>query len=99
MIFRKSSDGEKLTYWITGRLDTDTAPELEEDLIASTDGVRSLIFDLDELVYLSSSGLRTFLNAQKLMDECDGSMVIRNVPDDARQIMAAVGFTNIFQIE
>lgn len=51
---------------IEGRVDTLTAPQLEERLLELIrDGDKDLILDLSKLVYLSSAGLRVFLEASK----------------------------------
>ena len=68
MTITKYTEGTKLTIALEGRLDTTTAPELEAELNASLDGVKDLVLDLKELVYLSSAGLRVVLGAQKRMN-------------------------------
>jgi anti-anti-sigma factor len=51
---------------ISGRLDSETARELEVTLTATLDrGVRALALDLSGLEYVSSAGLRVFLLAAK----------------------------------
>ena len=41
----KTTENNRLTYTLSGRLDTLTAPELELDLNGALDGVTELIFD------------------------------------------------------
>ena len=67
MTITKHTDGDKLTIALEGRLDTSTAPELEAELNASLDGVKQLVLDMEQLLYLSSAGLRVVLAAQKRM--------------------------------
>ena len=54
----KTSEGGKLKIALEGRLDTNTAPELESELKGGLDGVSELEFDLEKLDYISSAGLR-----------------------------------------
>lgn len=85
MTIEKNLNAAELTITLTGRLDTTTAPQLENELKASLPGVESLVLDFAGLDYLSSAGLRVLLAAQKQMNK-QGSMVVRHVnPADLRQ--------------
>jgi len=66
MIINKESAGKKLEIKLDGRLDTNTAPKLEEELGNSIENVEKLIFDLENLMYISSAGLRVILSLKKL---------------------------------
>lgn len=98
MKITKSKENTALTLGLNGRLDTNTAPELETELKASLDGVETLIMDMEELAYLSSAGLRVILAAQKQMNK-QGAMVIRNVNDMVMEVFEVTGFTDILTIE
>lgn len=98
MKITKSKENTALTLRLNGRLDTNTAPELETELKASLDGVETLIMDMEELAYLSSAGLRVILAAQKQMNK-QGAMVIRNVNDMVMEVFEVTGFTDILTIE
>lgn len=87
-----------LTVNIRGRLDTLTAPELEEKLEDALDGVEELILDLDGLEYISSAGLRVILSVIKQMDE-QGEMKLRNVCDDVMDVFEVTGFIDFLNIE
>ena len=89
--------GESLTCKIKGRLDTNTAPELLENL--DLDGVKDLVFDLKEVDYVFSAGLRVFLQAQKIMNANGGKMKIINIDSAIKSIFEMVGFANIMDIE
>ena len=98
MTITKNAQGETLTIAIEGRLDTTTAPELESELKSSLDGVKALAFDLQNMQYISSAGLRVLLSAQKTMNK-QGSMVIKNASDDVKEIFEVTGFSDILTIE
>ena len=49
--------------------------------------------------YTSSAGLRVLLGAQKVMDEKDGSMLVRGANELVMEIFEETGFTNILDIE
>ena len=98
MNINKKPEGEKLTVSIEGRLDTTTAPELENELKASYDGVKELVLDLSTLEYISSAGLRVLLSAQKAMNK-QGSMVVTGANPDIMEIFEVTGFSDILNIQ
>lgn len=65
MTITKNVDHNTLRITLEGRLDTNTAPQLEAELKSSTGGISELIFDFSGLDYISSAGLRVLLAAQK----------------------------------
>lgn len=94
----KKTNGNEVTLVLNGRLDTTTAPSLEEEVKASVSGAEKLVFDLKELQYISSAGLRVLLSAQKTMNK-QGSMLVKNVSDDVNEIFEVTGFSDILTIE
>ena len=98
MTITKKQDGSNLTIVLEGRLDTSTSPQLENELRSGLNGVTSLVFDLDQLAYVSSAGLRVLLSAQKTMAR-QGDMLIRNVKPEIMEIFEVTGFVDILTIE
>jgi anti-sigma B factor antagonist len=98
MDIEKQKDGKKLDIKLVGRLDTKTAPELTEVLENELTGIEELTFDLSELVYVSSAGLRVILSAQKIMNK-QGSMKVRNVKGIVMEVFESTGFVDILTIE
>ena len=98
MTIGKESSGDKLTLALSGRLDTTTAPQLEAELNSSLDSVKELVFDMKDLEYISSAGLRVLLKAQKTMNK-QGSMTIRNTSSEIMEIFEVTGFDEILSIE
>lgn len=97
MIIDKELTGETLCVKISGRLDTTTSPVLEGELASSTDQIKELILDFQELEYLSSAGLRVLLVAQKQMNQ-QGSMIVKNVNDVIMEVFDITGFSDILTI-
>ena len=98
MTIKKTLDGTKLTAAISGRLDTATTPDAEEQLKDGLDKVTELVLDFKDLDYISSSGLRLLLTLQKQMNK-QGSMKITNVNDIVKEIFEITGFSDILTIE
>ena len=98
MQINKTKDGAKLTLALEGRLDTTTAPELEAVVKAELDGVQNLTFDLSDLEYISSAGLRVLLSAQKKMNQ-QGQMTVTNCSEEILEIFEITGFSDILNIQ
>ncbi|MBR2589774.1 MAG: STAS domain-containing protein [Clostridia bacterium] len=94
----KELNGSELVMKICGRLDTNSAPQLEQALMESVEGVESLVFDLAEMPYTSSAGLRVFLKAQKIMNK-QGSMKVINACEDVMEVFEITGFSDIIDIQ
>ena len=92
MEIKKSQDGSKITLVPIGRIDTLTAPELEAAVV--TDGVEELVFDLAQVDYISSAGLRVLLSSQKKM--AGRSMKIANAKSAVKEVFDITGFSDIF---
>ena len=91
-----TKNNEILTVALDGRLDTTTAPELEKQLGKNwTDG-SALIFDCENLSYISSAGLRVLLSTQK---KAKGVMKLTNVCELVMEVFEMTGFADILVIE
>ena len=95
----KTCEQEKLTVKVTGRLDTATAPELEEALTEDITGAKSLTIDFADLEYISSAGLRVLLWAHKTMNQQDGVMVVRGANEEVQEVFTVTGFAEILIME
>ena len=98
MNISKTQEGTHLTIALDGRLDTMTAPRLEEELRTGLNGITDLLFDLFGLDYISSAGLRVLLATQKIMTR-QGSMTLRHVKPEVMEIFEVTGFIDILTIE
>lgn len=92
MKINKIAEGTRLTLAIEGRIDTITAPELEAEIV--TDGIDELVFDLANVDYISSAGLRVLLASQKKM--AGKSMKIANARPPVMEVFDITGFSSIF---
>ncbi len=91
MTIEKKQEGTSLTVALGGRLDTTTAPQLEQEL--ELVGITDLTLDMNDLDYISSAGLRVILKAQKQMDT-QGTMKLTRVNDIVKEIFEVTGFSD-----
>ena len=98
MTIEKKINNDAVTLIVSGRLDTQTAPELENELDAVLTDLKELTFDMTNLEYVSSAGLRVILKAQKAMN-AQGSMKLTGVNDSIMEVFDITGFLDILTIE
>ena len=83
---------------IVGRIDTVTAPALDKTINENIGDTKDLVFDLKDVEYISSAGLRVLLSAQKKMQKI-GSMKLINVCELVMEVLEVTGFSDILVIE
>lgn len=98
MKIEKKMNGDSTLLVVAGRLDTQTAPELEAVLDEVLSSTKDLTFDMSALEYVSSAGLRVILKAQKAMN-ARGSMRLTGVNDSIMEVFDITGFLDILTIE
>ena len=98
MTIEKKINNDAVTLIVSGRLDTQTAPELENELDTVLTGLKELTFDMADLEYVSSAGLRVILKAQKAMNT-QGSMKLTGDNDSIMEVFDITGFLDILTIE
>ena len=98
MNITKTQNGTSLTISLESRLDTTTAPELEQALKGGMDAANTLTLDFSKLDYISSAGLRVLLSAHKVMSK-KGGMKVTNVNEMVMEVCDVTGFADILTIE
>lgn len=99
MKIRKTLTNGVLTLEIDGRIDTMTAPELDEELKQSvTKNVKSLILDFAKVEYMTSAGIRVIMSAEKVMAK-QGQMKLIHVNNLINEIFDMMGLTELLVIE
>lgn len=91
-------EDSKLTVELTGRLDTLTSPEVEKKISPELEGINELVFDLKGLEYISSSGIRVLLGAQKAMDASHGTMKVAHPGENIMDVLVVTGLDSVFNI-
>ena len=94
----KKTENGKAVFTLEGRLDMITAPMLEEQVLASLDGVTELILDFKDLMYISSAGIRVLLTAQEALGK-QGEMKLIQVNEMIRGILEMTGITSLMPVE
>ncbi len=94
-ISKKTEDGT-LTITVRGRLDTNTAPQLESAL--PQDWTKAVVFDFGGLEYISSAGLRVLICAQKAAGAAGGRIKVANPNAMVKGVLDMTGCSTLFDI-
>lgn len=84
------------TVHLEGRLDNETAPELDgtlDEVLSSP--MKVLVFDLTGLEYIASAGVRSIFKAQKNMKARSGEALVVNPQPTVRKVFDIVKAVNL----
>ena len=95
----KKEDNDYVMYF-EGRLDTaaSSSVQKEAEVLYDCSG-HDIILDCTELEYISSSGLRIFLDVLKSAEDKGSHVYIKGISDDVRAVFAITGFINLFEFK
>ena len=96
---KKEKIGNFTILKIKGRIDTIRSSGLEAEVNQLFDnGENNLIFNCSGMDYISSSGLRVFLVAQKKAKAINGKLFLCEMQPAIQEIFRISGFSNLFRI-
>ena len=95
----KSVD-RKLLLELTGEVDHHGARDALRQLELAVDAAlpSQLVLDLSGVTFMDSSGIALILRAQQRMQLLDGSVLVCNVPPQARRVLDAAGIGRLVTI-
>ncbi len=99
MNINKIYDGKGLTVEVEGRIDTITAPELQEAVDEEYGNFDSLVLDFKNLEYISSAGLRVLVIIEKKLKPEGIPFTVTNLNDTINEIIIMSGFDKILDIK
>ena len=91
-------DGDVLTVYAKGKIDTNSANQLESEVHAAISGVKTLVMDFQELDYISSAGIRVLLLLSRDV-KGEKNVVIRNASNTVREVFLVTGLIKSFNFE
>jgi anti-sigma B factor antagonist len=95
-----SKNAEVTTVCFIGRLDTPASIEVSKQLEpVMEDASGKIVLDCSQMSYISSSGLRIFLNIRKAAAAKGGSVVVKGIIPEIRNVFMMTGFLNLFTVE
>ena len=88
---------------ITGDIDGNTAPQMQEQILPAIGSTAKVILDMTGVAYLSSAGLRSLLvlsrkAAEYTIDEREVQLILVGLSEEIRDTMEITGFLSLFSI-
>lgn len=99
MTITKNETNDLITILISGRLDKVSSPQLLEEMKPEVEKGKDIVFDLKDLTYISSAGLRVLLSTTRDVKEKGKKTTITNVNSDVMDIFNITGFTYMLDIK
>ena len=101
MRIKTHDDGRCLTLRLLGELDHAAAQEVMPGIEDAVEEYlpRRCVLDLSGLSFMDSSGIALILRSQQRMQLMEGSVVLRNVPEQARRVLDAAGIGRLVSIQ
>ena len=99
MYTKKMISGDTMEILLSGKFDAVSAPAFDQEMEGQLAGITKVIMDLGDVEYISSAGLRSILSVQTVLDEVQGQVVVRNVPEIVQKIFDVTGFSSLVTIE
>ena len=98
MEITREQNGTTLIIYLRGRLDSNTAPQLNADIKKGLAGIKELRWDFTDLMYMSSAGIRELLIAEKLLDE-DAVMKVYHANEAVRNALYLTNLTSLIGLD
>ena len=99
MELREDSVGGVTVLELKGRVDSTTAPDFGERLVAILLAPRSrLLVDFHQVDYISSAGFRVLLVAAKRAEDSGSRLALCRLPAKVRQLFDLGGFLDLFLV-
>lgn len=98
MEIEKKHDGDELVLIPSGMIDTSNANDFDKEIQESLDESKKLTIDFSKVSYISSSGLRALVKAQKKKGN-DGSFTLINVSGSVKEVFNLTGFSEFLTIK
>lgn len=99
MTAKKEKMNDRLRVEISGSVDANTADSLRSAVMDELDDVTIVVFEMAEMDYISSAGLRVILEVYQTLDERDGKVVLENVREELREIFELTGFSDFMEMK
>ena len=82
---------------VIGRIDSETAPHLDEALEKLLQDYNKIVLNLQDVEYMSSAGLRAIVKAYQTAKKKDGDIHLACVPELVEGVLLTVGMTQMLK--
>ena len=93
-----TQDGDVTIVELAGEVNTNTAPEVQSQIMPLVKPGAKLVLDMTKVNYMSSAGLRVLLWLYRQVSGSDGRIVLVGLNDDIENVMTVTGFLQFFTV-
>jgi anti-anti-sigma factor len=95
-----AGEGREIILVLAGEIDPHTAPELENEVsrVLGADADR-LVFDLERVRFIDSSGLRVFISTHREVTERGGTFALRSPSETTVRLLEVTGLDSHIDVE
>lgn len=100
MGLKHSENGNNVVVYLSGRMDVHLASDIESELqqIMQKFPDKDIILNLDEVEYMSSSGLRVFVSLMRTLKDSGRALKLCNLSMAVRKVFEVVELMDMFDI-
>ena len=92
------SSGQVMVVEMAGDIDSNTAPQAEEQILPLVQPGAKILLDMSGVEYMSSAGLRMLLSTYRQVSRQNGGIVLVGLAEEIKDTMSVTGFLNFFMI-
>jgi len=92
------SSGEVTLVEMAGDIDSNTAPQAQEQILPLVQPAAKILLDMSGVEYMSSAGLRMLLSMYRQVSRHNGGIVLVGLAEEIKDTMSVTGFLNFFTI-
>lgn len=92
-------NGNLLTVYPVGRLDSETSPKVLWQLEPEMEKIENITMDFAQVDYISSGGMRMLLTVDQLVEGKGGTLKLIHVNEYIREIFEMIGLAEMIQTE
>jgi|SRR5688572_7565071 anti-sigma B factor antagonist len=90
------SIGQVTVVEISGDIDSNTAPQAQEQILPMVQPGSKVLLDMNRVEYMSSAGLRMLLSTYRQISRGNGDIVLVGLSEEIKDTMSVTGFLNFF---
>lgn len=99
MTIERRQLSDQVVLVVSGRMDAENAPQFEQACNACiAEGLTTLVVDSDQLAYVSSMGLRSFISVAKTLQSKGGALRICRLQGLVKQVFEITGLIRSFPV-
>jgi anti-anti-sigma factor len=100
MDLKIKKDGNVIVVYLFGRLDVHLSADIEREInrIIKEEPSANLLLNLQDVEYMSSSGLRIFVSTMRILKENNRKLKLCNINSAVKKIFEVVELMDMFDI-